>query len=351
MNAPAEPRGVLRWLRPRRPLDPSPLGMAFSYVVLGFWAFVVLFPLYWVLITSFKTPLAVNDGPFYLMWVDFQPSLHAWKYIFVDLGYDTFRPYANTVIVSLVSSTLALILGSMAGYGLARLSYRPRLGNIALFAACVVLAILLVMGLGVRWPIAVAVTLALFVLLAQTLGRRFRRALGNDDIAFWMLSQRILPPVAVVIPIYVLFQQIGLRDSLAALIITYVAVNLPIVVWLMRDTFRAIPIELEESAMIDGASRFVIFRLVVLPMARASLASAFLLMLILTWNEYLLALMLSTADTMTLPLLIAAQNATRGPQWWYMSVLILIMVLPVFLMAIGLERYIRRGMLIGAVKG
>ena len=104
----------------------------------------------------------------------------------------------------------------------------------------------------------------------------FRRPLGNDHIAFWMISQRILPPVALVIPVYVLFQQIGLRDLLAALIITYVAVNLPIVVWLMRDSFQAIPLELEESAMIDSASRFTIFRKVVLPISRPSLASAFL---------------------------------------------------------------------------
>jgi multiple sugar transport system permease protein len=344
--------GSRPWLlRPRSPLDPSPLSMAMSYALLGFWAFVVLFPLYWVFITSFKQPIDVNDGPFYLMWVDFQPSGHAWKYIFVDLGHDTFRPYLNSVIVALLSSALALALGSMAGYGLARMQYRPRLGNIALFAGCVALAVAAIVGVGLPWSIAVAASLALFLLLAQTLGRRFRRALGNDDIAFWMISQRILPPVAVVIPVYVLFQQIGLRDSLAALIITYVTVNLPIVVWLMRDSFKAIPLELEESAMIDGASRFTIFRKVVLPISRPSLASAFLLMLILTWNEYLLALMLSTADTQTLPLLIAAQNATRGPQWWYMSVLILIMIVPVVAMAVALERYIRRGMLIGAVKG
>ena len=176
----------------------------------------------------------------------------------------------------------------MAGYGLARMRYRPRLGNVVLFIACVALAVAAIIALGVAWPIALAAALALFLLLLQTVGRRFRRALGNDDIAFWMISQRILPPVAVVIPVYVLFQQIGLRDSLAALIITYVAVNLPIVVWLMRDSFQAIPIELEESAMIDGASRFTIFRKVVLPISRPSLASAFLLMLILTWNEYLL---------------------------------------------------------------
>jgi multiple sugar transport system permease protein len=345
-------QGRLRWLlRPRSALDPSPVSMAVSYALLGFWALIVLFPLYWVFITSFKQPIDVNDGPFYLMWVDFHPSAHAWKYIFVDLGHDTFRPYLNSVIVALISSALALALGSMAGYGLARMQYRPRLGNIALFAGCVLLAVAAIVGVGLTWSIAVAAALALFLLLTQTLGRRFRRALGNDDIAFWMISQRILPPVAVVIPVYVLFQQIGLRDSLAALIITYVAVNLPIVVWLMRDSFQAIPLELEESAMIDGASRFTIFRKVVLPISRPSLASAFLLMLILTWNEYLLALMLSTADTQTLPLLIAAQNATRGPQWWYMSVLILIMIVPVVAMAVALERYIRRGMLIGAVKG
>jgi multiple sugar transport system permease protein len=345
-------RGGLAWLvRPRSPLEPSPLGMALSYAILGFWALVVLFPLYWVFITSFKQPIDVADGPFYLMWVDFQPSSHAWKYIFVDLGRDTFRPYLNTVIVSLVSSVLALVLGSMAGYGLARIQYRPRLGSVALFIGCTALAVAAIVVLGIGWQIALAAALALFLLLLQTVGRRFRRALGNEDIAIWMISPRILPPVAVVIPVYVLFQQIGLRDSLAALIITYVAVNLPIVVWLMRDFFQSIPIELEDSAMIDGASRFVIFRRIVLPISRPSLASAFLLMLILTWNEYLLALMLSTADTQTLPLLIAAQNATRGPQWWYMSVLILIMVVPVVAMAIALERYIRRGMLIGAVKG
>ena len=82
--------------------------MALAYLVLGFWSFIVLFPLYWVFITSFKIPLAVNDGPFYLMWVDFQPSLHAWKYIFVDLGSDTFRPYLHSVIVALASSVIAL---------------------------------------------------------------------------------------------------------------------------------------------------------------------------------------------------------------------------------------------------
>jgi multiple sugar transport system permease protein len=161
----------------------------------------------------------------------------------------------------------------------------------------------------------------------------------------------MLPPVAVVIPIYVFFQQLNMLDTHSALIITYLAVNLPIVVWLMRDYFLTIPLELEECAQIDGASRFRTFWSIVLPLAVPGLVATFLFVLVFAWNEYLLALFLSGAESQTLPLTVAAQNATRGPQWWYMSVLILIMIVPVILIAILLERYIARGLLVGAVKG
>ena len=107
----------------------------------------------------------------------------------------------------------------------------------------------------------------MFALLLLGFGRRFKRALGNDDIAFWMVSQRILPPVTVVVPVYVVFQHLGLLDTRTALVVTYVAVNIPIVVWLMRDFFVTIPLELEESAMIDGASRYRIFWSIVLPLS------------------------------------------------------------------------------------
>src|SRR5205814_5887499 len=206
-------------------------------------------------------------------------------------------------------------------------------------------------ALGVPWPLAVVSGLAILAILLQTIGKRFKRSLGNADIAFWLISQRMLPPVAVVIPIYVLFQRLHLLDTWAALIITYVASNLPIVVWLMRDYFQSIPIELEECAAIDGASRYRIFWSIVLPLSTPGLVATFLFVLVFAWNEYLLALFLSFSKVQTMPLLVAAQNATRGPQWWYMSVLILIMILPVIGMAIALERYISRGLLVGAVKG
>jgi multiple sugar transport system permease protein len=311
---------------------------------------VVLFPLYWLAITSFKLPIQVNAGPVYLPFVDFQPSLDAWRYIFVDLRNDTLRPYLNTVVVAVGSSTLALLFGSAAAYALIRFPYRPRVGVVALFAGCVLLAAVAV-GAGAPPAVAIAAAAGCFAVLFGAIGRRFRRSLSNGDIAFWMISQRILPPVAVVIPIYVLFQHLGLLDTRTALVITYAATNLPIVVWLMRDYFNTLPWELEEAAVVDGASTFRVFRSVTLPLSVPGLVATFLIVFVFAWNEYLLALFLSSADAQTMPLTVAAQNATRGPQWWYMSVLIQIMILPVIALAIALERVISRGLLVGAVKG
>ena len=337
-------------LRRRSPLDISPGAKVVSYVLLVFWAFVVLFPLYWLAITSLKLPIDVDKGPYYLPFVDFQPTLSAWKNILIDLGNDTLRPYGNTVIVGLSSAVIALVMGAAAAYALVRFTYRPRIGLIALGALCVAGAYGAVL-VGVPWQIAVVSGVAVFALLAQAIGRRFRRTLANDDIAFWLISQRILPPIAVVVPLYVLFQQVGLLDTQLALVMTYVATNLPIVVWLMRDYFAALPIELEEAAAVDGASVYRIVRSVVLPIAVPGLVATFLITLIFAWNEYLIALLLSSAKAQTMPLLVAAQDATRGPQWWAMSVLVLIMIVPVIVMAIVLERYISRGILVGAVKG
>ena len=272
---------------------PSPAGLMVTYLILGIWAFVVLFPLYWIVVTSFKVPIDVDSGPFYLPFVDFQPSLHAWKYILIgDLQNDTFRPDRNTVVVSLVSSTLALFLGSTAAYALTRFTYHPRVGTILMFIGCVVLSIIAV-TLGVPWQVAIPIGIVLFFILWQTVARRFKRSLANHDIAFWMISQRMLPPVAVVIPIYILFQRLGMLDTWQALIIAYVGANLPIVIWLMRDYFQSVPIELEECAAIDGASRYRTFWSIVLPLSLPGLVATFLFVLVFTWNEYLLALFLT----------------------------------------------------------
>lgn len=337
-------------MRQDSPFAPSPLSKVLSYLALLVWAVVVLFPIYWLVVTSLKEPIDVFEGPKYLPFVDFTPSSHAWKYVFGPLGSSIFNAYRNTLVVALASSLLTLILGTMAAYGLTRFTYRPRVGIILSFVACILLGVLLV-GLGLPWKLAPIIVLALFFLATQTLGKRSRRSLGNNDIAFWMISNRILPPVVVVIPLYVLYQQLGLLDTPTALIITYTATNLPIAVWLMRDYFTGIPQELEECAQIDGASRFRIFASIVLPLAMPGIIATFLLVLVFAWNEYLVALFLSKANAQTMPLMVSAMSGTRGTEWWYMSVVILIMILPVIFLAILLERYIQRGLLVGAVKG
>ena len=330
--------------------DLSPRAKFGAFVLLLAWAFVAPFPIYWLFVTSFKTPYDVDKGPFYLPFVDFQPTLDAWRYILVELGNDTLRPYVNTVIVGLSSAVIALVLGSFTAYALVRFTYRPRWGMIGLGIGCGAFAFI-VAALGAPPLVGIASAIAIFAVLGQTVGRRFTRSMGNSDIAFWLISQRILPPIAVAIPLYVLFQQVGLLDSLAALIITYVAANLPIVVWLMRDYFASLPRELEESAAVDGASIYRIVRSIVLPISVPGLVATFLIVLIFAWNEFLIALVLTSANAQTMPLQVAAQNATRGPQWWAMSVLILIMIGPVVAMAIALERFITRGILVGSLKG
>lgn len=323
----------------------------FSYTILIFWSVVVLFPLYWLIITSFKEMFHVNNGPFYLPFADYQPSTANWKYIFNDVWRDTSRSFRNTVIIALCSSLLALIVGGSAAYGLTRFEYKPRVAGIFLFLALLVLTTLAVTLAKVPWIIALSVSIIIFFILLQPIIKRTRRSLGNNDIAFWLISQRMLPPVAAIIPIYLLFQNLRMLDTHAALIITYTAVNLPIVVWLMRDYFANIPKELEESARVDGASPYRILWSIVLPLSTPGLVATFLFVLVFAWNEYIVALFLSLAKTQTMPLLVAGQNGTRGPQWGYMSVLILIMIVPVVAMAIALERYISRGLLVGAVKG
>ncbi|MFN8531523.1 MAG: carbohydrate ABC transporter permease [Anaerolineae bacterium] len=323
-----------------------------SYAVLIFWSFVVLFPLYWLFVTSFKLPIDVSAGPRYVPTVDFQPSLHAWEAMLGDAdGANIFwRPYATTVMVGVTSAVVSLIVGAGAAYALTRFEYHPKPALILMFILCGVLSAVLIV-LKIPWLFAVSIGLVIYFLLAQGIGRRFRGSMGNSDIAFWLISQRILPPVTVIIPIYILFQQFGMLDTPQALIIAYCAANLPIVIWFMRDYFQTIPLELEESAFIDGATRFEVFHLIVLPLSAPGLVATFLIILIFSWNEYTMALFLSGSRTQTMPLLVSAQNATRGPQWWNISVLVLLMVSPLVLIAILLERYIAKGLLVGAVKG
>ncbi len=330
----------------------SPASRLIVYSLLLFWSAFVLFPLYWIVITSVKLPIDVNDGPAYLPFIDFAPNMHAWRDLLVlDLA-ETVKPYRNSVIIALFATIACMLIGSMAAYALARIEYKPKFGTILLFVVAMVGASVSVGIWGVDWRLAAASAGAIFVLLARALGRRFKRSVGNGDILFWMISQRILPPVVTVVPVYMMFQSVRLLDTHFALIVTYTVVNLPIVVWLMYDFFSGIPKDLEESAQLDGASRLTVFYEIVLPLARTGLAATTLLVLIFSWNEYVVALFLSTTNAQTMPILVAAMNGgEKGVLWWKMCVVIIIMIIPVVLMALVLQRFISKGILLGAVKG
>ncbi len=345
-----ESRGLMRRLFEATSLEEmATTPKLLVYAILAFWTLVVLFPLYWVLVTSFKIEVAVDSGPYYIPFVDFSPSLHAWN--FMLLQNNTLGPYLNSLVVALSSTALAILIGTLAAYALVRIKFQVKLAAIATFIILLIAVIVAVAAFDVPWPVALAVAVALFLLALGTFVRRFKAAVGNNDIEFWMISNRIMPPIVAVLPIYVMFQHLRLLDTQFALITTYTGVNLPIVVWLTRDFFAGVPIDLEESAEIDGASKFRVFFTIALPLVRSGLAATFMLVLILSWNEFLLALFLTNANAQTMPVLVAAQNTTRGPQWWYMSVLIVIMIVPVIVIAAFLQKHIARGLLVGAVKG
>ena len=330
----------------------APATKIIVYSLLIGWSAFVLFPIYWIFITSFKTAVAVNRGPFYIPWYDFTPSLHAWKELFVFDWKDTLHAYFNSIVISLSATILCVGIGSMAAYALARVEYKPKFGSIMIFVLSMIGAFLGVGYLGMDWRLSLAVALAVFFFLVKALSKHFKRSVGNGDILFWMISQRILPPIVVVVPIYMMFQSVHLLDTRIAIILTYSVVNLPIAVWLMYDFFVSIPKDLEESAQLDGATRLTTFWEIVLPLSRPGLAATTLLVMILSWNEYLLALFLSTSNAQTMPILVAAMNAgERGILWWSMSVVIVVMIIPVILMAMLLQKFISKGVLLGAVKG
>ncbi len=276
----------------------------FMYVVLTFWAFICLFPFYWMITTSFKRPLDVNRVPRYIPFVDYQPTTDHWKFLLVDEQSKTVRYFRNSLIAGVTSCIASVIIGAMAGYGLSRFQY--------------------------YWA---------------RLGWR------NDNIAFWIISQRFLPPAAVVIPFLLFFNALHLIDTHIGLIIAYTTFNLPFAVWIMRDFFNGLPIDLEESARVDGATRWQTFLRIVLPLSTPGLVTVALFSFIFAWNEYLFALMLTNFEAITMPVYLAGMKSTKGIEWWYMSALSLIMVAPVILIGLFLQRYIVRGLAAGALKG
>jgi len=284
-------------------------GRILIYGALLFWAFVCLFPIYWTVSTSFKSAVDVTQGHL-IPWLDFQPDWKGWRSIGLspDSILRTSNPrdefmsrFENSVITSVGASLLALVLGSLAAYGLSRFRYK--------FA----------------W-------------------------MRNDDILFFFMSQLILPPVVLALPFLVLYKALALLDTRIGLILLYTLTVLPIVIWIMRDQFNSIPVELDEAAFVDGLSVWGAFLRIILPLAVPGMAAAFILSLVLCWNEYFFAALLTSTDAKTLPVMVASQTGSQGINWWSMAALSTAAIAPLVLVGIFLERYIVSGLTTGAGK-
>ena len=269
-----------------------------TYGILAVWSLGVLFPLYWLVTASFKDALAVHQGPKFLPWVDFQPTPDAWRNLLLGVERETvYGPLLNSVAVGTTSSLLAMALGASAAYGLARL--RVRLGPMA-----------------------------------------------NEDVLFWIVSQRIMPPIVTALALFLLLRTVGLLDTRTGLVLVYVAFNLPLATWLMHNFFRQVPASLEEAALVDGATRAGALWHVILPVSVPGLVATFLFCFLFAWNEFLFALILTFNRARTLPILIAAQHTQRGIEWWSLSAMSLITLLPAVLITLLLQGY-----LVGRVLG
>lgn len=322
------------------------------------WFVLTMFPIYWVLVTSFKPPPAVNGGPTYLPFVDFMPTLQAYRDALSGIRGDFFRPFINSTLVGLSATVIAVMFGSMAAYALARFEFRVRLLSGVIFAAAGIGGYLLanaVFGLSEVRAMGIAFVAALtLAVLANRLSLP-GPVLGNQDVVFWFVSQRMFPPIVTAFALYLLYVRLG-REGLVALdtywglTLCYVAFSLPIVIWLMRDFFAALPVEIEEAALVDDVPRIRIFFEIVLPMARPALIATALITLGFVWNEFLFALILTTSDWQTLPILLSGQNSYRGDEWWAISVAALVSIGPMMVLAIVLARMMRSGLVLGAVK-
>jgi len=279
------------------------------YTALFIWMIVCLFPIMWTITTSFKLAPDVMKGNL-IPWWDFTPRWKGWESIGISprligevstVREEFLKRFWNSTIISISAALIAVLLGSLAAYGLSRFSYR--------------------FGF-----------------------------MKNSDISFFFLSQMILPPVVLALPFLILYKSLGLLDSRIGLILLYTLMVLPIVIWIMRDQFHGIPIELEEAALVDGLGIWGAFMQIVLPIALPGMVAAFILSLVLCWNEYFFAALLTSSNASTLPVMVASQTGSQGINWWSMAALSSAAILPLVVVAIFLEKYIIKGMAAGAVK-
>jgi multiple sugar transport system permease protein len=272
-------------------------GKAVVYSIAVLAAIWVILPFLWAIINSFKTLDATFTAGAIIPFLNFQPTLDSWKEVLGDP--QSINSLMSSGIVAIGTTLLVMVLGTPAAYSLARFEF--------------------------RWQ--------------------------SKDIALWFLSQRVLPPVVVLVPFYIVMVQLRLIDTWSGLILLYSTFNLAFCVVIMRDIFRDISKEVEEAAKIEGANLWQIFWMIALPLSLDGLIVSAIIVFAFSWNEALFASALTSQHASTLPAYILASRSTRGVNFNTAAVNTIIAIAPPVIMSFFVQRYLARGLSFGAVKG
>jgi len=259
---------------------------------------IFFFPFWWSISNSLRNPIdTFTTTGVGIPWLNFEPTLGNWK---TQLAYPEAQlALYNSSFIAVLSTAIAIIVGLPAAYALARFRF--------------------------RFP-------------------------PNKDITIWFISQRVLPPAAAVVPFFMIWNMLGIYDTKFSMIIVQTTFIMPFVIVIVRQTFIDLPIELEEAAMVDGATHIGAFLKVAAPLAVPAIAASSLIMFTFAWNDYFFASVL-TMKNFTLPIWAASDVGTRGIHFWFMAVKCMIAIVLPLILCLLAQRYIVRGLTLGAVKG
>lgn len=266
-------------------------GYALRYLVLLVVFVFFFFPLFWLATLAVKTPNEYFASP--PVWLPHDPSLVHLTALLNSVGLKSFF---NSLIIASGATVLAMVVGCPAAYSMAR--YKT----------------------------------------------------GGEDFALWVLSQRMLPPIVIVLPVFMLFRTLKWQDTHVGLIVLYSVVNLPYVIWMMRGYFQDVPIEVEDSALVDGCNPLQAMWYVTLPLSIGGLLTTAVFTYIFSWNEFLFAVVLTRVQATPVTVAIAGMFGSQSAFLGQVSWLSWISLLPVFVMTIIIQRYLARGMTMGAIK-
>jgi multiple sugar transport system permease protein len=266
---------------------------AARFIVIGLFVIFVLAPLYWVVITSIKPSKDYLTVP--PVWFPAEPTIV--HYTAALFSYRGLQGLLNSLIVASASTLLSTALGTMMAYSLARFNT------------------------------------------------------GGQHLAFWVLSQRFMPPVAIVLPLFLLFRGWGLYDTRVGLVVAYTFMTLPLSVWMMYAYFRQLPKSLEEAALVDGLSRWQAFLMVAVPLAAPGVAATAVFVFIAVWTEFFFALILTSRYAFTLPTVFRAFLGFQGAQYGEACALATTSLVPSIILGILVQRHLVRGLTLGALRG